>query len=54
MDQGCSKEILGFSIDFEFGDVVELVHSKVMIYLIAESSGNTRQAARSSNQFPGR
>jgi len=35
-------EILGFSIDFDTGEVAGLLHGNVMIYLISESSENQR------------
>jgi catechol 2,3-dioxygenase-like lactoylglutathione lyase family enzyme len=47
--QGFYAETLGFSVDFDFEDVVGLLHGSVLIYLISAASPNCRQPAGSAN-----
>ena len=42
-------DVIGFSIDFDAGDVVGLLKDEVLIMLISEKSENVRQPAGSSN-----
>ena len=42
-------ETLGFTVHFDTGEVVGLLHDKVMIYLVSELSEHRRQPAGSAN-----
>ncbi len=42
-------DVLGFSVDFDAGEVVGLLKDKVLILLISQDSENVRQLPGSSN-----
>jgi len=42
-------DILGFSVDFDAGEMMGLLRDQVLILLIAQGSENVRQPAGSSN-----